>query len=159
MNPILSLHVLMLVGPAFGFSHQQLEKRSDRQRREFEGFYAIRLLAKVLPMTFTSHTLVSATTSHLHHRAYWPLNNHDTPSKSHSHSTKGAAPPSKYCWLLICSITEHYRRLSCATGCTPPSLFPSRYSRQAQCGPAVMRRRRIPANLPRADYLLSVSAI
>jgi hypothetical protein len=24
MKPILSLHVLMLVGPAFGFSHQQL---------------------------------------------------------------------------------------------------------------------------------------
>lgn len=33
MNPILSLHVLMLVGPAFGFSHQQ-PGEAERQAKK-----------------------------------------------------------------------------------------------------------------------------
>jgi hypothetical protein len=63
-----------------------------------EGFFHIRLPVTMLPMPFYQRTLVPATI--LHHRPYWPLNNHDTPSKP------SKASPSCQVLLLICSTTD-----------------------------------------------------
>jgi len=129
MKPILSLHVLMLVdrilGSAMGKRAEEKTGRKEVQGRVMEGFSPIRL-----PVQDAAGCYLPAHPHPDSPRPYWPLNNHDTPSKP---SNVAPLPVQ----LLICSMADTidiYRVLQHAPHPLVPgtySMCPSRCSQQA----------------------------